>query len=68
MEGLVIVALPTITVSPEATARNVMIRAEKRARRDERAEENALKRYRALARQWQLAPALERLLGERWRG
>jgi SAM-dependent methyltransferase len=55
-------------VSPEATARNVMIRAEKRARRDERAEENALKRYRALARQWQLAPALERLLGERWRG
>lgn len=45
-----------------------MIRAEKRARRDQRAEENALKRYRALAGQWQVKPALERLLGERWPG
>lgn len=53
-------------VSPEATARNLMIRAEKRARRDQRAEENALKRYRALAGQWDVSPALERLLGERW--
>ncbi len=53
-------------VSPEATARNVMIRAEKRSRRDQRAEENALKRYRALAGQWQVTPSLERLLGDRW--
>jgi len=53
-------------VSPEATARNLMIRAELRRRRDQRAEANALARYRALAAQWGVHPALERLLGERW--
>lgn len=55
-------------VSPEATARNLMIRAEKRRRPDPRADANALKRYKALAGQWDLHPSLERLLGDRWPG
>ncbi len=52
-------------VSPEATARNVMIRA---VRREEpgSAESNALQRYRALADEWGVTPAFEGLLGELW--
>lgn len=53
-------------VSPEATARNLMIRAEKRLRPDKQAQANGLKRYRALAEAWGVEPALERLLGEDW--
>lgn len=53
-------------VTMEATARNLMIRAEKRRRPDPRAEENALRRYRDLAAQWDLHLSLERLLGDRW--
>lgn len=52
-------------VSPEATARNVMIRA---VRREEAsaAELLALERYRALAEEWAVHPAFEGLLGDRW--
>jgi SAM-dependent methyltransferase len=55
-------------VSPEATARNLMIRAELRpagnpARDAARA---AYSRYRALADEWAVRPALEDLLGETW--
>jgi len=53
-------------VSPEATARNLMIRASKRARGDAGAERAALGRYRALAEEWAARPALERHLGELW--
>lgn len=52
-------------VSPEATARNLMIRA---VRREEKgpAEAPAFERYRALADEWAVKPALEGLLGECW--
>jgi SAM-dependent methyltransferase len=52
-------------VSPEATARNLMIRAiagnATSARRQQ-----AYARYRALADEWAVNPALERLLGPLW--
>ena len=53
-------------VSPEATARNLMIRAVKRPRPDVRAEARALDSYRALAAEWRVRPALESLLGPLW--
>jgi SAM-dependent methyltransferase len=53
-------------VSPEATARNLMIRAAKRIRPDARAESRALAGYRALASEWDVQPALEGLLGPLW--
>jgi len=55
-------------VSPEATARNLMIRAEKRqpgpSTRDSAA--RAFDRYRTLAAEWAVRPALEDLLGDAW--
>lgn len=54
-------------VASEATARNVMIRAELTGHRDGgRSHAEALGRYRALAGAWGVAPALERLLGPAW--
>ncbi len=53
-------------VSPEATARNLMIRAEKRGRPDIRATRRGRERYQALASEWGVHPALERLLGDLW--
>jgi SAM-dependent methyltransferase len=50
-------------VSPEITARNLMIRAEQRA---DGALPVALDAYRALADEWAVQPALEGLLGKRW--
>ncbi len=55
-------------ISPEHTARNVMIRAEQRPEgpaRD-RSIENARRAYTALANAWDVHPAMERLLGEAW--
>jgi len=52
-------------VSPEATARNLMIRAERRRPSAARAA-TALADYEALAREWRVKPALEALLGDRW--
>jgi hypothetical protein len=49
-------------VSPEATARNLMIRAVRR-QNPETASEAALARYRSLANEWAVVPALEALLG-----
>ena len=55
-------------VSPEATARNLMIRAELRPDGDARMAAMAKGRaeYVALAGQWDLHPAMERLLGDAW--
>lgn len=54
-------------VSPEATARNLLIRAERAEHRDGgRRQAEALERYRALAAYWNVEPALERLLGPAW--
>ncbi len=53
-------------VSPEATARNLMLRAERRDPPDERLAARGLERYRALAAEWNVRPALEALLGDRW--
>lgn len=52
-------------VDPEATARNLMIRAVKQGRTGSSAA-RALERYRALAGAWGAAPALERHLGPLW--
>ncbi len=49
-------------VAAEHTARNVMIRAERREARDAAAEERATARYAELRRLWRTAPAIERLL------
>jgi SAM-dependent methyltransferase len=55
-------------VSPEHTARNLMIRAE--LRNESPAREHAMAKgrstYLALAAAWDVHPAMERLLGERW--
>jgi SAM-dependent methyltransferase len=53
-------------VSPEATARNLMLRAERRDPPDGRLAARGLERYRALATEWNVRPALEELLGDRW--
>lgn len=55
-------------VSPEATARNLMLRAERRTPGDAQlqAAARAYDRYRALAAEWGVRPALEGLLGELW--
>ncbi len=55
-------------VSPEVTARNLMIRAQKRSPGPgaERAAKLAYRHYRSQALEWSVAPALERLLGEHW--
>lgn len=52
-------------VSPEATAKNLMLRA---VRRDGPAGPSveAFERYRALADEWSVTPALEGLLGSHW--
>ncbi len=55
-------------VAAEHTAKNLMIRAVRRQRRDEAAERRALAEYRALASLWGVTPSLERLLGGRWPG
>lgn len=52
-------------VSPEATARNLMIRAQKLAVPGN-APGIALERYRSLAAEWAVSPALEALLGDQW--
>ena len=55
-------------VSPEVTARNLMIRAQKRSSGPgaDRAAKAAYRQYRSLALEWSVAPAMERLLGEHW--
>ncbi|GMV85715.1 MAG: hypothetical protein AMXMBFR80_15700 [Dehalococcoidia bacterium] len=53
-------------VSPEATARNLMLRAERRDPPDGRLAARGLERYRALAAEWGVRPALEELLGDLW--
>lgn len=55
-------------VSPEATARNLMLRAERRQHgtASDQAAARAYERYRALAAEWGVRPALEGLLGELW--
>ncbi|MEO8539268.1 MAG: SAM-dependent methyltransferase [bacterium] len=53
-------------ISPEATARNLMIRAEKRYSGSTPQTRHALERYRQLAEEWAVTPALERLLGPAW--
>ena len=52
-------------VSPEATARNLMIRAVATTAAASR-RRDAYVRYRALADEWAVAPSLERLLGPLW--
>ncbi len=52
-------------VSPEATARNLMIRAVATTAAASR-RRDAYARYRALADEWAVAPSLERLLGPLW--
>lgn len=54
--------------SPEDTARNLMIRAERRPPGSglEAARAAGLREYRALATYWQVQPALESLLGSAW--
>ncbi|MCZ2110192.1 MAG: SAM-dependent methyltransferase [Dehalococcoidia bacterium] len=55
-------------VSPEATARNLMIRAERRAAGSglEAAKAAGLRRFDALAATWGLNPAVRRMLADRW--
>ncbi len=55
-------------VSPEVTARNLMIRAQKRSSGPgaERAARTAYRQYRSLALEWSVAPSMERLLGQHW--
>lgn len=55
-------------VSPEATARNLMIRAERRAAGSglERAKMTGLRRFEGLAAEWGLDPAVRRMLADRW--
>ena len=55
-------------ISPEATARNVMLRAEKRppGPSAETAKARGLAEYTRLRDEWGVAPAVERLLGDRW--
>jgi hypothetical protein len=53
-------------VSPEATARNVMLRAVRTPRPSVERSREAFERYTALARQWAVQPSLERLLGASW--
>jgi hypothetical protein len=53
-------------VSPEATARNLMIRAEKRYGKPTAQTRHALERYAQLAEEWAVTPALEGLLGPLW--
>jgi SAM-dependent methyltransferase len=48
-------------VSPEATSKNVMIRAEKAGKPGDAA---ALREYLALKEHWKVEPAIERMLGE----
>ena len=50
-------------VSPEATSKNLMIRAERRSAPGDAA---AVAEYLALRDAWHVAPAIERLLGERF--
>lgn len=55
-------------ISPEATARNVMLRAEKRqpGPAAETATARGLAEYSRLREEWGVTPAVERLLGDRW--
>ena len=55
-------------VAAEHTAKNLMIRAARRRPGPftERARVEARERYRALAAAWQVKPALEAMLGDRW--
>jgi len=55
-------------VSPEATARNLMIRAERRPPGSglEAAKTAGLHRFEALAAEWGLDPAVRRILAGRW--
>lgn len=55
-------------VSPEATARNLMIRAERRPAGSglEAAKAAGLHRFEALAAEWGLDPAVRRILGALW--
>lgn len=55
-------------VSPDVTARNLMIRAQKRSSGPgaERAARDAYRQYRSLALEWSVSPSMERLLGEHW--
>ena len=53
-------------VSPEATAKNLMIRAVRPQRAHPERFAKALEQYRALATEWNVRPALEELLGDLW--
>ena len=55
-------------VSPEATARNLMIRAERRPEGSglEQAKAAGRRRFDALAAEWRVDPAIRRLLEGRW--
>ena len=55
-------------ISPEATARNVMLRAEKRllGASADAAIERGLADYTRLRDEWGVTPAVQRLLGDRW--
>lgn len=53
-------------VSPEATARNLMLRASRLVRPRESSLRAAYQRYTALAAGWGVRPSLERLLGDAW--
>ncbi len=53
-------------ISPEATARNLMIRSEKRFEGQNAQTRHARERYKQLASEWAVSPALERLLGSSW--
>ena len=55
-------------VSPDVTARNLMIRAQKRSTGPgtEKAARLAYRQYRSLSLEWSVAPSLERLLGDHW--
>ncbi len=52
--------------TPEATAKNLMLRATKTQNEHGDASRRALERYRALAGEWGVRPALESLLGDLW--
>lgn len=53
-------------VSPDVTARNLMIRAVRRERPSLSADRAGWERYCALAHEWSVHPALEGLLGDAW--
>ena len=53
-------------VTPEATAKNLMLRAVRTAEQPNQASRAALQRYQDLASEWSVRPSLEAFLGELW--